>query len=80
VALRLRLRLSKSKPKRRRVWQVHAVDLDGSEAEVLYETDHHIADLECGEWGLACLLREAKYGVVAEIGTGTVGSVVVVRP
>ncbi|QDG49184.1 hypothetical protein FIV42_00050 [Persicimonas caeni] len=61
-------------------WQIHAVDLDGSEAEVLYETDHHIADLECGEWGLACLLREAKFGVVAEIGTGTVGSVVVVRP
>lgn len=60
-------------------WQVHAVGLDGGEAEVIYETDHHIADVASDGWGLACLLREAKFGVVAEIGTGFDGSVVLVR-
>ena len=62
-------------------WRVQAVDLGAAGSpEAIYETDHHIADLACDSWGLACLLREAKVGVVAEIGTGVVGSVVLASP
>lgn len=61
-------------------WRVHTAALQGDAAsEVAYESNDRIASLVAGPWGCACLLRDAKVGVVAEIGTEVTGSVALVR-
>jgi hypothetical protein len=62
-------------------WRVYAAELQqGVSPEVIYESNDRIAATTSGPWGIACLLREAKVGVVAEIGTHPSGRVVIVSP